>query len=245
MNFRTILLGAALVAVAQPALANSFTNGNFETNTGSGQLGYNTTASGWTTTGYNFLFAPGAADTSGADGVYGTLSLWGPHNGGISSTSLDSPTAGFIYGADGAFGVAPLEQIITGLTVGKTYSVGFDYALAQQAGFSGDTIQNWTVSFAGQSAATPLYTLANHDFSGWFHASYDFVANNATETLSFLAYGNLPVPPFALLDGVTFTPDSVGNVPEPASWAMMLVGFGLLGAAARRRRSSVATAITA
>jgi hypothetical protein len=45
-----------------------------------------------------------------------------------------------------------------------------------------------------------------------------------------------------------FDPDSVGFanfintaavVPEPASWAMMIAGFGLLGAAARRRQARV------
>ncbi len=34
----------------------------------------------------------------------------------------------------------------------------------------------------------------------------------------------------------------VGAVPEPASWAMMIAGFGLVGAAARRRRTGFATA---
>ena len=34
--------------------------------------------------------------------------------------------------------------------------------------------------------------------------------------------------------------DSVtGEVPEPASWAMMIAGFGLIGVAARRRRSAL------
>lgn len=37
--------------------------------------------------------------------------------------------------------------------------------------------------------------------------------------------------------------DAAGVVPEPASWAMMIGGFGILGAALRRRRS-VATRIT-
>ena len=43
-----------------------------------------------------------------------------------------------------------------------------------------------------------------------------------------------------------FAPDmvySVGNaVPEPASWALMIAGFGMVGGAARRRRSVAVTA---
>ena len=35
---------------------------------------------------------------------------------------------------------------------------------------------------------------------------------------------------------------SLGAVPEPASWAMMLAGFGLAGVAMRRRRTAVAFA---
>ena len=34
----------------------------------------------------------------------------------------------------------------------------------------------------------------------------------------------------------------IGSVPEPASWAMMVSGFGLAGAAMRRRKTSVAFA---
>jgi hypothetical protein len=34
--------------------------------------------------------------------------------------------------------------------------------------------------------------------------------------------------------------DGGGGVPEPATWAMMIAGFGLVGASARRRRTLVA-----
>ena len=37
-----------------------------------------------------------------------------------------------------------------------------------------------------------------------------------------------------------FRNDSPGGVPEPASWALMISGFGLAGAALRRRRTVVA-----
>lgn len=239
MKFFALVASAALLA--SPAFANSFQNGGFEILTaGPGQLTSNTVATGWTVArgGYTFAFAPGTADTTGSNGQYGNLSLWGSNNGG-NNVLPSSPSGGNFLAIDGAFQVQPVKQIITGLTIGKTYSVGFDHGYAQQHGFSGPTVQHVSVSFAGTTYSTADYNLGNHDFSGWFHSSYNFVATHATETLSFLAYGDKPVPPFALLDGVTFTPDTV---PEPATWAMLLAGFGAVGFAARRRRSGVVAA---
>ncbi len=45
---------------------------------------------------------------------------------------------------------------------------------------------------------------------------------------------------YYVIDDITFTGGVGGGVPEPASWAMLIAGFGLVGAAARRRRSVVA-----
>ena len=83
-------LAAILLTFASPARATQsyVVNGSFETTTnGTGQLGYNTNATGWTNVvnggvdGYNFLFAPGTADTTGATGVDGNIKLWGPGDG--------------------------------------------------------------------------------------------------------------------------------------------------------------------
>lgn len=39
---------------------------------------------------------------------------------------------------------------------------------------------------------------------------------------------------------LTYTPTDVpGGVPEPASWAMLIAGFGLVGVASRRRKAAV------
>ena len=87
---------------------------------------------------------------------------------------------------------------------------------------------------------------------------------------SFLTPGALPLIPFASLGSFTFSPNggsvsfdnstpgafgssisysvsylydaSVAAVPEPATWAMMLLGFGMVAGASRyRRRSTAAT----
>ena len=52
----------------------------------------------------------------------------------------------------------------------------------------------------------------------------------------FTALGTTPAPEFVLDD---ITVNEQGAVPEPATWAMMLVGFGALGGAMRRRPRAV------
>ena len=67
MNSSWIGLAALLAAgAAQAGASELVTNGGFETLTnGPGQLGYRTTATGWATTGYNFVCAAGPAATTG------------------------------------------------------------------------------------------------------------------------------------------------------------------------------------
>jgi hypothetical protein len=50
---------------------------------------------------------------------------------------------------------------------------------------------------------------------------------NSTGASAFSAASTLSIPP------------AVGVIPEPATWAMMLIGFGMVGGAARYRRRSV------
>ncbi len=225
------------MSVAASAHATSFVNGDFSSNAGVGQIGYNTSATGWYMLGgggYTFLFATGTADTTGSSGSYGFLSLWGSNNGGADAISASPSGSGYFIAEDGDFQTASIAQDISGLTIGKTYTVSFNYAYAQQSGFYGATTQDWGVTL-GDSAAqyTPTLTNPSTGFTGWFSDSMKFTADATSETLAFAAYGSAPVPPFALLDGVNVTASAA---PEPASWAMMLMGFGGLGFAARKRR---------
>jgi hypothetical protein len=232
-------LTAALAAGACAHASTSFTNGSFEqTLSGLGGINYGgTQATGWYVPngGYSFIFDADAANGSGvANGEYvGGLGLWSTGNGGVD-TIVASPDGGNFIAQDGAFEQAPINQDITGLVVGKTYSVGFDYAAAQQIGYSGATTDLWNVSLGGGAAqSTPVIDLPSHAFSGWSYDSFRFVASATEETLSFSAVGTPGgEPPFALLDGVTFS-----GAPEPATWVMMILGLGGLGAAARRTRA--------
>ena len=212
---------------------NLVSNGDFETTTnGSGQMGLITDATGWVTSGYNFVFTPGSADTTGVQSSYGNLQLWGPNNGGAPSNTLGaSPTGGNYIGADGAFQVGPITQTISGLVAGQQYSVGFDWAGAQQYGFTGDTTEQWIVSLGDESHSTTIVQDISHGFTGWTHETFTFTAEGDSEVLSFLAVGTPNgEPPFSLLDGVTMT-----AVPEPASMAILGSGLAVLGFVRRRR----------
>jgi hypothetical protein len=52
------------------------------------------------------------------------------------------------------------------------------------------------------------------------------------------------VGPYYLGDGPSLTPAGVAAVPEPATWAMMLIGFGAIGAFMRRQRSAIRTTVS-
>jgi hypothetical protein len=183
-----------------------------------------TDVTGWSTTGYNFVFF----DATSATSAIGALSLWG--NNGFAN----SPDGGNFIGADGAYQVGAITQTINGLTVGQSYALSFDWGGAQQNGFNGITTEQWKVSLGGQTDYTAVLTDPSKGFTGWRTTTFDFVATNASEVLSFLAIGTpTGEPPFSLLDGV-----SLQAVPEPSSW-IFLVGVALLATIGFGRRGGL------
>jgi len=255
-NFLRLALvsAASLAALSAPAFAQTVLNGGFETNGGNGEvdgggLG-STTVANWNVPGttnqkYTFVYNPGAgvsgttADTTGALGSDGLVRLWGPGSGSANGLTL-SPNGGAFIAADGAFQDEPIQQTITGLVAGHSYAVSFDWAAAQQSGFTGATSSGWDVSLGAETIDTGNLAIGNHGFSGWQQSTFNFIADGTSDTLSFLStgVGGAPLPPFALLDGV-----SIKGVPEPSTWAMMVLGFGLLGYASFRRRRTAASIV--
>jgi hypothetical protein len=231
---------AALVlltlTISIPAVAsNLVVNGDFESNGGNGQVGFNTTVTGWSmakSPSYTFVYAPGTADTTGAIGQYGSNALWGPGNGSANGLPATSPTGGYFIAQDSDFQQAAIEQTINGLTVGNSYTVSFWWAAAQQYTFNGPNQSQWQVSLGSQTQSTAFASIPSHGFMGWMNQSFTYTATSSSEVLSFFANGSPPVPPFALLDGVTLNANS--PVPEPGTLA--LLGSGLLGVVGFARR---------
>ena len=123
-------------------------------------------------------------------------------------------------------------------------NVGSDGLISQS--FSDTAGQALTVSFyQGSDGATP------NDFSAYFDGAlltsqvdapdqrpnytlYTFAVTGTGSDTLLVAERNDPA--YDALDNVSVT----AAVPEPAAWAMMLVGFGVAGAAVRRRKALAA-----
>jgi hypothetical protein len=125
-----------------------------------------------------------------------------------------------------------ISQTITGLTVGETYDLTFGYGIRQDAG-----VQQMVVSIGG----APLGTLnaPNEPTSSWHAEYYAFTATAASEILTFtsnVTTGGNPA------EGNELTAVSLTALPEPMTWALMLVGFAGIGGALRvgRRRLAIA-----
>jgi hypothetical protein len=234
-----VMLGLFLGMTSAGHAADLITNGGFETLThGLGQIGNNTDATGWTTTGYNFVFGATGADSTGVTGSAGNLKLWGPHSSPTASNNglTASPNGGNFIAADGAYQVGAITQDIVGLTIGHTYEVGFYWAAAQQQGFTGATTEQWKVSLGGDTQSTSVANNADHGFVPWQAKTFDYVATSTSETLSFLAVGTPNgKPPFVLLDGVTLNDLAAPDVPEPTALVAMFAGAIGLGVFASRR----------
>lgn len=120
--------------------------------------------------------------------------------------------------------------------IGKTYKVSFWLAGNPDAGegdklvatsVSGDWVNNFTFTVTGAN---------NHENMGWKQYSYEFTAFDTTSTLVFNSQTRTPYGP--ALDNV-----SISAVPEPATWAMMIIGFGAAGSMVRSRRKVAGAAL--
>lgn len=156
--------------------------------------------------------------------------------------------------------VGELYSFVTAATNAPTNSLSFDWSInpdvggPEVTGWSAvitvhDFANNHTVSFPGVFPDTNLH-LDQGPAGGYQNSerlSYvDGPFYNATQNNTFSV--NLTLTNVSSVQGGTISVNELiqqgtGAVPEPASWALMIVGFGGAGAMLRRRRT--ATAATA
>jgi hypothetical protein len=199
-------------AGAANAATNLVANGGFEAPSEVGQdyVNFSSAFTGWNVPVNN-------VDIVTYAGAYGE----GAPAGGGGAQFLD--LVGF--GSTGA-----ISQDLN-LVAGKTYNFSFDYA-------------NNAFSTPSASADVTLdgvlLTAISHNTStttngDWTHYSGTFVAGaSGPYDLAFTTTAG------GGSGGIFLDNVSISAVPEPATWALMLAGFGGLGAALRRRRQTTA-----
>lgn len=264
ISFVAAISAAAIAASpASAASGNLVTNGDFETaakasgsNNGSSNNFQITTAgtygtvNGWQSTGatggngsYNLLFnTSNAASASGTAYSYysNTNTAGSTYNQqylrALPATSGGIGAVGNFAALDGDTGFSgrSLNTTVNGLVTGQSYTLQFDWAAGSlMSGDIGATTAGAAVVLGSQTLTTVLSP--NVPSNGWTRSTTNFIYNGSGNLLSFIASGTPNgAPPMFLLDNVSVT----SAVPEPASWVMMLVGFGMVGAVARRRRAA-------
>ncbi|MBS0360431.1 MAG: PEPxxWA-CTERM sorting domain-containing protein [Proteobacteria bacterium] len=229
------------IAVAGGASAqNLITNGSFEA---AGTTGHGAITSPWT---YSATFG---TDTSHPATIIQYNSTNGYDSGAFGEPI---PTAPQIVGdpdAPGNFAAyfvaddatETLSQTVH-LDAG-TYTIGFS-AYIPRNGFnnSGDA------TFTGIVAAQPLVTFSVHASSSqvqtWQTWAQTVNIATAGDYLTSFVYQSGPAPAAdVVIDDVFIVKgDITPGIPEPATWALMIMGFGGAGAMMRRRRTAAAAA---
>jgi len=174
-------------------------------------------------------------------GVFRTLGVGSPD---IAAWTISSGTIDYIgsywQASDGVRSVdlngnnvGVISQTLIGLTVGASYRVTFDLSGnpdgAPATKFVGVSVDAFSTSFSYPGGNTRTAMI-------WAPQSFLFTATASSAVLSFA--GDTSAPGFfgPALDNVSVT----SAVPELSTWAMMLIGFGGLGALSSRRRRIIA-----
>jgi hypothetical protein len=114
-------------------------------------------------------------------------------------------------------------------TPGQSYVL--DFAVVDE---SGQTFNSFTTNFGGFSSTIT----GDQAAFAYVAESFTIPAADITGTSTTLSFEGINDIAAWNLDDVSLS--LPGAVPEPAAWALMLAGFGLLGAALRRRSATLA-----
>lgn len=216
-----LALGAtALVSTSAQAAVNLVTNGSFENGIAvSGPTyvatGDTSSITGWTVT---------------ANGVNYTDNT--PESGWDASDGSRSVELSSVNGGNGG-----LFQQMSGFEIGRTYRLKFDVSANPYDTAFRPKDARVRFSVTGGNAEFYDYKLQNVNTATnmlYDTVSYNFVAGAKLQSLTirgavnpFLGYG-------VVVDNV-----SIVAVPEASTWSMLILGFGLVGLASRRRSAAV------
>lgn len=205
-------------------------------------------------TGAAILTVMGAAPASAQ--VTGTLANSGSNFLTLSSTGLSNGTStvatllgGTVYNGDKPFADQPAGSIFGGtfLAAGPTSGSPATLLFTTATNFLGflwgspDTYNQLTIN---STTGSQTFTAAGLGFpvtnGSQSVSQYVQFRSDANSLINSVSFNNVPsIDAFESANFSITTP-----VPEPATWAMMLVGFGGIGFAMRRRKSKVTTNVS-
>jgi len=163
-----------------------------------------------------------------AQNITGTLNF-----GALGGTNYFDPTNGGVPAGYGNTGSATVA-------IGSGVEFGYqDGANLDTANFTGTSL---TITDQTFSSASPFFMTFTSNVAGFFNnAAFSsngfggsFSVSGNTLTFSAPTVGT----PQTRTSVITFA-GATGAVPEPATWAMMVLGFGAVGASLRRRAPQV------
>ncbi|HEX6784543.1 MAG TPA: PEPxxWA-CTERM sorting domain-containing protein [Sphingomicrobium sp.] len=208
--FKTLLFSVALMAGSAASAAVSI---NF--NSATGNLGTTHTY----TSGTLSVVATGYSANGSTAALYGKNGAGDEKGLGLAG---DPTGDNEIYYPGTDFIQLNVSNLISQAT-GASFFMG--------SSTSGETWKVYGSNTAGVLGAVLIASGSDellHALTGWGqYTYYDFVATGTVDQYGRRTAGNV------LLGGL-----SVAAVPEPATWAMMLLGFAGIGVAARRRRGA-------
>jgi hypothetical protein len=143
---------------------------------------------------------------------------------GVAAGNGNGSTFGAFLGPVGSIGT--LTQMLN-TVAGQTYTISFDYRNLRSSATNVFQVLFGGVQIyaSGAGGFPPAYTTFN-GFTG--------VSTGAQTALVFNFRQD---PSFYLLDNVSV--QGLAAVPEPATWMMLLLGFGMVGSVMRSRRRRV------
>lgn len=162
------------------------------------------------------------------------------YSSGPTAYARGGSSSGTISPVSATITIKGITQTIDGSSFGQAYQfndasddsvshVAQQYSL-NETSYVNNTISssvNNIVNSTDYTAALNYLGQADDYRSGSFQIERYYVAGNGDYVFTGLAYGNL------ISNSVTIA--AVDAAPEPATWAMMIAGFGAVGGSLRRR----------
>lgn len=256
-----ITLAAAAMGMAAPAAAETVLfnfNGNTSVNgTYGNSKQYSVTVNGVTV---NLLASAWTATPKNGGGYTISSAYMGRYSHGLGATAAnDSNGGGNLHTIDNKDSfdfilfqfdqsVSLVSAILTPFSIGNNGYVDNDASigygdtnqpwntklnLANSSVYNGLFDQIYSVKGTGKAADVNMAINPNEYFGNTWMIGADFFGVDSLGRKKF-GYDSFK------LNGLTL--NTANAVPEPATWAMMIAGFGLVGAGLRRRRAVPATA---